>query len=186
MRIDGRVVRVIDLAQYTFREIEIGDANAVQDYLKQVTQESDYLMSEPDEVHSDATRYEEHIQSYISDPRQVMVIAMTDDHKIISIGSINKLLDRRRCLHKGSLGISVRKDYWGQGIASRITTMLIDWASAHAILEKIELGVAVDNYRACKLYEKFGFQQEGMCYKSLRIGENHYLDEIRMYLMVDG
>ncbi|MGW0560378.1 ribosomal protein S18-alanine N-acetyltransferase [Streptomyces sp. NPDC003016] len=64
----------------------------------------------------------------------------------------------------GGLGdvqtIAVSKDQWGTGLGSRLLTDLLGHASAFECAEVL-LEVRVDNTRAQKLYERFGFEPIG-------------------------
>ncbi|WP_344494918.1 ribosomal protein S18-alanine N-acetyltransferase [Streptomyces enissocaesilis] len=64
----------------------------------------------------------------------------------------------------GGLGdvqtIAVSKDQWGAGLGSRLLTDLLGHASAFECAEVL-LEVRVDNTRAQKLYERFGFEPIG-------------------------
>ena len=60
--------------------------------------------------------------------------------------------------HRGTFAISVRKDFWGQGIGSALTSRVLSFARAHRF-EQIDLEVRSDNFRAIHLYQKFGFQK---------------------------
>jgi RimJ/RimL family protein N-acetyltransferase len=58
----------------------------------------------------------------------------------------------------GELGIGIRDDYQGIGIGSKLMDNLIKLAQREG-LRKIHLSVFVNNYRAIRLYEKFGFKK---------------------------
>lgn len=58
----------------------------------------------------------------------------------------------------GELGIFVRDDCQGKGIGSKLLDSLIKLARKEG-LKKIRLTVLADNYRAIRLYEKFGFRK---------------------------
>jgi ribosomal-protein-alanine N-acetyltransferase len=64
----------------------------------------------------------------------------------------------------GGLGdvqtIAAARDQWGTGLGSRLLTDLLQHASA-AECEEVLLEVRVDNMRAQKLYERFGFEPIG-------------------------
>jgi len=84
-----------------------------------------------------------------------------------------------RMRHSGSIGIMVHKDYQNQGVGSALMSTLLDIADNWLMLVRVELGVYADNARAIHLYEKFGFQKEGIKRKTaIRNGE--YVDELMM------
>jgi len=58
----------------------------------------------------------------------------------------------------GELGIFVRDDCQGMGIGTKLMDRLIKMAKKEGI-KKVRLTVLADNYRAIRLYEKFGFKK---------------------------
>lgn len=64
----------------------------------------------------------------------------------------------------GDLGdvqtIAVRRDQWGTGLGARLLTELLRAATAFECAE-VMLECRVDNVRAQKLYERFGFEPIG-------------------------
>ncbi len=86
---------------------------------------------------------------------------------------------RPRLLHSGSLGMMVHPDAWGQGIGSQLVAAALDLADNWLNLSRIELEVFTHNANAIRLYEKFGFEQEGTRRK-VAFGNGRFLDDIRM------
>lgn len=56
--------------------------------------------------------------------------------------------------------IAVARDQWGTGLGARLLTELLRHATAFEVAE-VMLEVRVDNTRAQKLYERFGFEPIG-------------------------
>lgn len=106
-----------------------------------------------------------------------LLVAEVDGKVVGVVGlSVNK---NPRLRHSGSLGISIRKEYQGQGIGRRLMEKILDLADNWLMLIRVELGVLEDNEKAIKLYKSFGFELEGKKrYSIVRDGE--YMDE---YLM---
>lgn len=50
------------------------------------------------------------------------------------------------------------KNYWGQGLATEATKLIIDLAFNKLNLETLELGVIAENAAAMKVYKKIGFK----------------------------
>jgi putative acetyltransferase len=72
--------------------------------------------------------------------------------------------------HSGVLGMAVVAAWRGRGIGSRLLQATLQ-AAWQREMTRIELTVRVDNERARRLYERFGFKVEGRC---------------RRYMLVDG
>ena len=57
--------------------------------------------------------------------------------------------------------ISVARDHWGTGLGARLLTALLR-AASDAECHEVLLEVRVDNGRAQRLYERFGFEPIGI------------------------
>lgn len=51
------------------------------------------------------------------------------------------------------------KDYWGKGLGTEITKLVVNYAFNELNLKKIRLGVIPENKRAIRVYEKVGFKK---------------------------
>lgn len=91
-----------------------------------------------------------------SQPGNGVFYVALDDDEIIGSASLSVL--PLRMAHRAELGISILKEYWGQGIGSAFTERIVGFARQNGI-EIIELQVRCDNTSAIRLYEKFGFQK---------------------------
>lgn len=85
-----------------------------------------------------------------------------------------------RLRYSASIGIMVYADYQGKGIGTALFKKVFDHADNWLMLTRLELTVFIENKRAVKLYESFGFQIEGTR-KYCTIKNGKYADE---YLMV--
>lgn len=83
------------------------------------------------------------------------VVAETPDGRIVGYAGLAAA---------GGLGdvqtIAAARDQWGTGLGSRLLTDLLQHATAFEC-EEVLLEVRVDNPRAQKLYERFGFERIG-------------------------
>ncbi len=98
--------------------------------------------------------------------------------KLIGIAgvSVNK---NPRTNHCAVLGICVDKNYRGQGVGSALMERVLDIADNWLRLVRVELTVDFDNEIAIHLYEKYGFEREGLKRKAcVRNGE--YIDLVMM------
>lgn len=86
--------------------------------------------------------------------------------------------------HTGRLGMGVAKAYRGQGLGNRLLTSCITAARTYGV-EKIELEVFSDNIAACRLYERHGFEVEGLKSKSRRV-DGKYQDIQLMALWLNA
>lgn len=99
------------------------------------------------------------------------------------IGNIK--LDKINDVHRSAeYGILMgEKNEWGKGYAQEASVALIDYGFATLQLRKIYLGVIDMNSAALRLYQKMGFQNEGVLKEHFfHKPSGIYLDEIRMAL----
>ena len=101
--------------------------------------------------------------------------------EIVGSCGLAPVADNLKTKHRGRLGISVRKKYWGIGIGSLLLREILSFAKEHGI-EQVELSVYSDNLRAQKLYERFGFIEWGRLSNAYKLKDGSYRDEINMVL----
>jgi L-phenylalanine/L-methionine N-acetyltransferase len=80
---------------------------------------------------------------------------------------------RRR--HAMGIGIAVASDAQGQGVGSALMRALCDWADGWGHVLRLELSVFADNTRAIGLYQRFGFQREGV-HRGYALRDGRYVD----------
>lgn len=91
---------------------------------------------------------------------------------------------RRNVRHTATLGITVAKEWRGQGVGRRLIEHAIDWARRSNVITRIELHVFARNVGAIHLYESCGFVHEGVRRHAVhRDGE--YIDDLVMAILLD-
>ncbi|EQK40618.1 acetyltransferase family protein [[Clostridium] bifermentans ATCC 19299] len=158
------------------------DAQAMIDYLNIIGGESDFITFGKNEFSMSVEAEQDYIERINSMYNSKNVLIIIED-EIVGIASITSV-QKERMKHNGTLGISIRKKYWGIGLGSEIMTYLIDWAKSNKITKKINLLVREDNIRGVKLYEKFGFEKEGLLKKDICVNGVYY-NTIAMGLYID-
>ncbi len=166
--------RLKDGTPLHIREARTSDAADIIAYIQRVSAESDFLTFEPGEFtqHYSIEKERQFIRSARKTENQLLLIAQVKGEITGAISYHGG--ERSRTRHAGELGMSVRQAYWGQGIASRMLDVLIDWARESGIVTKLNLRVRVDNERAFRLYEGKGFAIEGTLRKEMRVGDRYY------------
>ncbi len=109
--------------------------------------------------------------------RLVAIIEQNQKSKVVGLISLQPLSDRRS--HVGQLGLFVHDDYQNQGIGSQLMSAIIDLAENWLNLLRLELQVNTDNASAIHLYEKFGFEKEGILRKNA-FRDGVYIDAYTM------
>jgi putative acetyltransferase len=79
-----------------------------------------------------------------------------------AIGMIFLAREENRRSHVGSIGMAVHDAYAGRGAGTALVAAVIDMADNWLQIKRLELSVYADNARAIALYERFGFEREGV------------------------
>lgn len=80
--------------------------------------------------------------------------------KVIGCIGLERFANRRS--HAGQFGLAVHDAYAGRGAGTALISAVIDLADNWLNLKRLELSVYADNARAIALYERFGFEREGV------------------------
>jgi RimJ/RimL family protein N-acetyltransferase len=83
--------------------------------------------------------------------------------------------------HEGVFGISLAKDYRGEGIGKILMRLVLEEAESNLPpLRIITLGVFSNNSLAMEMYKKFGFKEYGRLPKGV-LHRGEYVDHVYMY-----
>jgi RimJ/RimL family protein N-acetyltransferase len=159
------------------------DADKVVTFIKTVIGEAPYLLTTEAEFKVTGEQQKQLLQQMLDDNGKLAILAEYD-------GEIIGFLDfhnghRQRIKHQGSFGMSVKKDFRNQGVGKALLTVLLDWAKENPLIEKVCLEVFADNTNALRLYRNFGFVEEGLKTKAIKIDEQTYYDLILMAYFVN-
>jgi putative acetyltransferase len=99
------------------------------------------------------------------------------DGRLVGSGGLHRSTGRRS--HAADLGIGVADDVSRRGVGDALMTALLEAADNWLDIRRIELTVFHDNEGAIRLYEKHGFQREGL-FKASAFREGEYVDVIAM------
>ena len=166
----------------TLRSAAAGDAAGLIDYLSHAFGETPYLTRGAGEWTQTLESEIAWIEKIQANPRSVLLVALIDG-VIAGDCDLHPIATASRLSYRAGMGISVRRDYWRQGIGSRMMQCLLDCAHA-CRYEQVELEVAAPNERAIPLYIKYGFQVYGTRPHGLRYPDGSYADEYLMCRML--
>jgi putative acetyltransferase len=105
------------------------------------------------------------------------LVAVVDGKAIGMIGL--HPADNARRAHTASIGMAVHDAYAGRGAGSALMAALVDQADKWLNLKRLELNVYADNAHAIALYERFGFEREGL-FRAYAWRDGAYVDSIAM------
>jgi putative acetyltransferase len=112
----------------------------------------------------------------VTAPNRNNLVAVIDG-KVIGLLGLERF-DARRA-HVGYIGMAVHDAYAGRGAGTALMAAMIELADNWLQLKRIELGVYADNARAIALYERFGFEREGL-YRAYAWRNGAYVDSLAM------
>jgi RimJ/RimL family protein N-acetyltransferase len=171
-----------DGREYIIRKTKATDANSMIEYVYKIGSESDNLTFGKGEINITLAQEEEFLESFSNKVNSLHIIAELDG---MIIGSLNFTGGGRpRLAHTGEFGVSVLKEFWGQGVGTSLVEYLIDWSKATGIVRKINLRVRTDNFSAIRVYKKLGFIEEGRITREFIINGEFY-DLYSMGLAID-
>ena len=150
-----------------YRIATIADAEGLLLHLKTVGSETDNLTFGKEGFQISAEREARFINRFIKNEDEIMLVAM-DGERVVGNGVIER--ERiPRLAHRARLTLTVLRDYWGQGIGTRLMDMMLDFCRESGA-ELVFLECRADNERAIRLYKKFGFDE-------ISKRKNYYGDE---------
>ena len=163
-----------------YREAVSSDATALLLHQSTVGGETENLSFDQYTFNISPEKEARFIERFAKGNRDIMLVALDGD-KIVGNGII-ECERAKRYSHRATLSITVVRDYWGQGIGTRLMEMMVEFSRNHGI-DVISLEVRADNSRAIALYEKFGFDLIGTYKKFFKINDVFY-DALLMQLLI--
>lgn len=159
------------------RDAEPKDAEEIIIMVKQVMKETGFFPNTAEEFNITVDHEIEYMKS------TALFLLAEIDGKIVGSATLDRS-DLKKLEHNVTFGITILKEYCGLGIGSILMENIIEWTKFEGI-EKIELEVFENNISAIKLYNKFGFLEEGRRKKMIKTNEG-YLDMIIMGRFIDN
>ena len=105
-------------------------------------------------------------------------VAVLEDGTVIGCAGLT-VCSNPRMRHVGSVGLYVHTDYQNQGVGTALMKVLLELADNWLMLVRVELEVFADNERAIHLYEKLGFEKEGLL-RMTTVRSGRYVDDCKM------
>lgn len=135
------------------------DGQAVFECFNLTHEETDFLLSYPEENSYDAAKEGVFLKQKAESENEIELVAEVDG-KIVGTAGIEAVGTKYKVRHRAELGISVIKEFWGLGIGRALISACIDCARAAGYIQ-LELNVVAENARAISLYNAFGFSEYG-------------------------
>ena len=144
---------------YIIREAVPDDAEKMISYLNQVGGESDNLLIGENEFTVPIEGVKRKLAMSKDSENSIVLIALEND-QIIARAELEGYYPAR-IRHRAKFSISVKKEYWNQGIGTEMIKRIFKQAK-NLKIRIIELEVIADNERGINLYHKMGFADIGI------------------------
>jgi len=165
------------------REATTDDARGIKTTLLSALQEPENNLSTTEESQLSEQQQRAYIKKLAGNDNDLMLVSEVISQSMI-VGVLTcrgKTQKSRR--HVVRLGITIQKDWRGQGIGTRLIQEAIRWAKRHNTIRRIELDVLARNTGAVSLYSRLGFRVEGRGIGAV-YKDGEYLDNYWMALNV--
>jgi RimJ/RimL family protein N-acetyltransferase len=143
---------------------------------KALDEETQFMMLEPGERTTTIEEQTHRIRSVLFEENQMIFVVEHKDQLIGFLGALGGNYHRNQ--HCAHIVIGIRQDFTDQGIGRQLFEVAEKWAIDHK-LHRLELTVMSHNERAIHLYQKVGFNTEGIKQDSLLVN-GKYVDEYYM------
>lgn len=157
------------------RKCEINDADNMLKMLLELDKETEYMLFEADERPNDVNRVKAMINQSANGDNLLLIATEEDD--IIGFLSAQRGIPRK-IKHTAYIVVGIREKFRGKGIGKKLFLDLDLWAKENNI-SRLELTVMCPNSIAKQLYEKNGFEVEGIKRNSIFMN-GKYIDEYYM------
>jgi ribosomal protein S18 acetylase RimI-like enzyme len=163
--------------RYLIRSAREKDAKSLSEVRLQIDGETENLDREQGEAYIDESGFKQVIKTDTESSSNLFLIAEVNE-RIVGFSRCegNKL---KRKSHQVEFGICVLKEFWGYGIGKNLLKESIHWADSNGI-KKVTLSVLETNDKAVKLYEKYGFEVEGVLKRDKFLSDGNYYNTILM------
>ena len=135
------------------------DGKAALDNFILTHEQTDNLLSYPDESDITAEQESEFLKSKTESDREIEILAEVEG-SVVGLAGVDSMGNKYKVRHRADFGISIDKAYWGLGIGRALLEASVECARK-AGYEQLELNVVTENSRAIAMYEAAGFVEFG-------------------------
>jgi ribosomal-protein-alanine N-acetyltransferase len=141
----------------SLRPIESSDLQDWYDYLSMpvVFEHTSWNVHSPDELAHHVWTPESSMPS----TALRFAIALRSTNQLVGTAGFHTVMSQNR---SAELAYDLSPTVWGKGIATSISTLLVDWAHSHVGLVRVQAAVLDSNDRSARVLLKCGFEREGL------------------------
>ncbi len=155
------------------------DAQTMCDYINALSIEQTFVRFQGEQISlEDEEKYLQEQLKKIAKKQTVQLLVFCNE-QLIGIAGID-MKDRTE-KHEGVLGISLQKEFRGEGIGKKLMELLLQEAEDNVPnLRLVTLGVFGHNDLAINMYKKFGFFEHGRLPEGVA-HKGQFVDHVYMY-----
>ncbi|NOX43922.1 MAG: GNAT family N-acetyltransferase [Gammaproteobacteria bacterium] len=158
------------------REAKAGDEAELVNLFTTLDRETRFMLMEPGERKTTIERQAKLIEEFAQSNSRVLFVANEGEKLLGFLGGTSGTANRER--HTIHIAMGVLASHWGKSIGTQLMQTMCVWAKANCFY-RIELTAMETNQRAIALYEKVGFEIEGVRKGSLKVDGN-FVNELYM------
>jgi RimJ/RimL family protein N-acetyltransferase len=165
---------------FKIREAALTDAEKLFNFFNKLDVETHFMLFESGERNTSIEEQEKHIKEITSSDSKAMFVVESNGNIVGFVVAIGGFANRNR--HSALIVIGILQAYWHMGIGSQLLITVEAWAKGKH-MHRLELTVMTHNQRAINLYDKSGFEREGLKRNSLLV-DGKYVDELYMAKLI--
>ena len=155
------------------------DIQGMLDYLYQSAGETEFILRYPEECGKYTPEGEKELFDRLNASDSDAMLVCLVEGKVA--GNCHVMWRKSiKTGHRAAVAIALLKEYWNQGIGTRMFEEMIRIAEANENILQMELEFIEGNTRARALYEKMGFRITGMKPNAIRLKDGTLLNEYAM------
>ena len=155
------------------------DIQGMLDYLVISAGETDFILRYPEECGKYTAEGEKALFDRVNAAdNEAMLVCLVEGRVAGNCQIVWKT--NIKCRHRAAVAIALLKEYWSQGIGTRMFEEMIRIAEKNENILQMELEFIEGNSRARALYEKMGFRITGVKPNAIRLKDGTLLNEYSM------
>lgn len=154
-----KIIRMKDGRDCILRNGEERDGQAALANFLLTHEQTDYLLTYPDENTMTAEQEGLFLQRKAESETEIEILAEVDG-VVAGLAGIEAAGGQDKKHHRADFGISIDRQFWNLGIGTALMNACIECAGK-AGYEQIELSVVAENESAIAMYRKAGFEEFG-------------------------
>lgn len=155
------------------------DIQGMLDYLYTSAGETEFILRYPEECGKYTPEGEKALFDKVNAADNEAMLVCLVEGKVA--GNCQIVWSRNiKTRHRAAVAIALLKEYWNQGLGTRMFQEMIRIAEANPDILQMELDFIEGNSRARALYEKMGFRITGMKPNAIRLKDGTLLNEYSM------